>query len=171
MNGEKKGWGGEEEGGKRGEKEPGREMERGEKGRRGKESMKDSVSAPAAPHRAGGAGPGRSAALQPPHGAQQALGAPPHLGDGVGRLDQVAVALAHHLPQLLPLLLDAGAQPPLHRPQLRRRVRLEQRLGLGTARRHRRHRSDTGPGPLRRHRGHGKGTALPGVTAGRRHHL
>lgn len=42
-------------------------------------------------------------------GLDDALRALPHLPDGVGGVDQVPVALSHHLPQLLFLLLDLRA--------------------------------------------------------------
>jgi hypothetical protein len=64
------------------------------------------------------------------HGVHQALGAAAHLADGVRRLDQVAVPLAHHLPQLLLLVFDLGSDLALQPADLLRSMSLEERVGI-----------------------------------------
>lgn len=64
------------------------------------------------------------------HCVHQPLGAAAHLADGVRRLDQVAVPLAHHLPQLLLLVLDLGSNLALQPADFLRSMSLEERVGI-----------------------------------------
>lgn len=64
------------------------------------------------------------------HGVHQPLGAAAHLANGVGRLDQIAVPLAYHLPQLLFLVLNLGPNLALQSSDLFCPVCLEKRRGV-----------------------------------------
>lgn len=64
------------------------------------------------------------------HGVHQPFRAAAHLADGVGRLDQIAVPLAYHLPQLLFLVLNLGPDLALQPSDLFCSVCLKKRRGV-----------------------------------------